>query len=48
MCSNSVDSAHVILKGRSQSGRKVVTHDSKRDLPLVLRLKGRGGSGKEN
>ena len=36
------------IKGGCQSGRKVVTHDSKSDLPLVLRLKGGGGSGKEN
>ena len=42
MCSNSVNSAHVIfevnrtkIKGGCQSGRKVVTHDSKSALPLV-------------
>ena len=42
MCSNSMSSAHVILKyvnqtkikGGCQSGRKVVSHDSKSDLPL--------------
>ena len=42
MWSNSVDSDLVILKyinqkkikGGCQSGRKVVTHDSKSDLPL--------------
>ena len=36
MCSNSMASAHVILKIKEscQSGRKVVPHDSKSDLPL--------------
>ena len=44
MCSNSMASFHVILKYVNQtnigvgceSGRKVVPHDSKSDLPLVL------------
>ena len=43
MCSNSVDSAHVILKylnqtkikGGCQWGRKVAPHDFKSDLPLT-------------
>ena len=42
MCSNSMASAHVIfevnetkIKGGCQPGRKVVPHDSKRDLPQV-------------
>ena len=41
MCSNSMAIAHVIfevtqtkIKGGCQSGRKVVPHDSKSDLPL--------------
>ena len=41
MCSNCMASAQVIvnetkIKGGCQSGRKVVTHDSKSDLPLDL------------
>ena len=43
MCSNSMAGAQVILKqvnqtkikGGCQSGRKVVPHDSKSDLPLL-------------
>ena len=42
MCSNSMASAHVDfevnqtkIKGGFQSGRKVVTHNSKSDLPLA-------------
>ena len=42
MCSNSMASGHVIfkvnqtkIKGGCQSGREVVTHDSKSDLLLV-------------
>ena len=42
MCPNSMASAHVILnsnqtkiKDGCQSGRKVVTHNSKSDLPLA-------------
>ena len=45
MCSNSMDSAHVILKvnqtkikGSCQSGRKMVPHDSKSDLPLTGKI----------
>ena len=38
MCSNSVDNAQAInqvkIKGGCQSGKKVVHHDSKSDLPL--------------
>ena len=34
MGSNSMANAHVILKGGCQTGRKVVPHDCKRDLPL--------------
>ena len=34
MCSNSVASAHMILK----SGRKVVPRDSKSDLPLLITI----------
>ena len=41
MCCNSMAIAHVIfevnqtkIKGGCQSGRKVVTHNSKSDLPL--------------
>ena len=44
MCSNSVDSAHVVfevnwtnIKGSCQSERKVVAPDSKSDLPLETR-----------
>ena len=39
MCSNSVDSYFELnqtkIKGGCQSGKKVVPHDSKSDLPLV-------------
>ena len=45
MCSDGMASAHVILryvnqtkiKSGCQSGRKVVAHNSKSDLPLVCR-----------
>ena len=37
MCSNIMASAQVILiKGGCKSGRKVVTHNSKSDFPLVV------------
>ena len=36
MCSNSMAGSHGILKGGGQSGRKVVPHDSKSDLPLIV------------
>ena len=45
MCSNSMASAHVIskyvnetkIRGGSQSGRKVVTNNSKSDLPQAIK-----------
>ena len=46
MCSNCVNSAHVIfkvnqtkIKGGCQSGREVVPKDSKSDLPLARQSK---------
>ena len=35
-CSYDFEVNQINIKGGSQSGRKVVTHDSKSDLPLAI------------